>query len=246
MGIKELIIETIKEKVEACGADNLRTPLVGFASAQDPIFQEFKGLISEDYRLPTALLPEAKTVVAFFVPFTKEVTNENRGGKMATENWAKAYVNTNKIISEVCLKVQQVLAEEGVNTGWQPPTYQFDKVKLISSWSHKHTAYACGLGTFGLNHLLITEKGCGGRFGSFVIDAFINPSPRKAEAIQCFHHSKSCTYCIDKCPVGALSTDGFDRHLCYSHCQENDQLYSHLGSCEVCGKCCTGPCTYVE
>ena len=74
-----------------------------------------------------------------------------------------------------------------------------------------------------------------------------------------------------KCPAGAISPDGFDRHKCYAQCLKNAAIYTEFGSSytgageqkadaercegstddrgvygsEVCGKCIAGmPCAY--
>ena len=50
----------------------LDTPLTGFAAAEDPIFEQFRDpeIIGPEFRLPTDYMPGAKSVVAFFFPFT--------------------------------------------------------------------------------------------------------------------------------------------------------------------------------
>ncbi|HYH03472.1 MAG TPA: epoxyqueuosine reductase, partial [Bacillota bacterium] len=55
-----------------------------------------------------------------------------------------------------------------------------------------------------------------------------------------------CRYCNLICPVQAYQTDSFDRQACFRHCQQNDAFFADLESCEVCGKCATGPCAYLE
>lgn len=40
----------------------------------------------------------------------------------------------------------------------------------MSEWSHRHAAYIAGLGIFGINNMLITNKGCVGRIPSFYED----------------------------------------------------------------------------
>ncbi|MBQ7092185.1 MAG: epoxyqueuosine reductase, partial [Clostridia bacterium] len=47
-------------------------PLIGFADANDPIFDTFKKdeVIGESYMKPIEWLPEAKSVISMFLPFT--------------------------------------------------------------------------------------------------------------------------------------------------------------------------------
>jgi hypothetical protein len=56
-------------------------------------------------------------------------------------------------------------------------THNFNEEDLTAGWSHKSVAFVAGLGTFGVNRMLITPAGCAGRFGSMVISAEIPPTP---------------------------------------------------------------------
>lgn len=246
--MKSLIKSTIENSIAQSPGSPLlyREPLIGYALAEDPIFDQLPKVTHSGHLLPKDLLPQGKSVLAFFVPFTKEVILENQRGKEATRHWAETYVNTNTLIEQICLKLKSALATKGVKLAWLPPTYQFNKEILMAQWSHKHVAFACGLGSFGLNHLLITPKGCGGRFGSAVVDVELEPSIRLSQPIQCFNHTKGCSYCLKICPVNALGENNFDRHKCFGQCVRADEKFTDLPSAEVCGKCSTGPCAYIE
>jgi epoxyqueuosine reductase QueG len=181
-------------------------------------------------------------VVAFFIPFTAKVIKSNRGRGLASREWAMAYGDGNQLISEICESLHNRLEEIGVQCSWKQATHDFDEEKLVASWSHRHVAWACGLGQFGKNNLLITDAGCAGRLGSMVIDADIAPSPR-LEDITCSHCLNSeCMVCQKVCPVGALDPAGFNRHACYQQLLRVADAYEDLGLCDVCGKCSVGPC----
>jgi epoxyqueuosine reductase QueG len=125
-----------------------------------------------------------------------------------------------------------------------PPTHNFDKVNLMGYWSHKHVAYIAGLGKFGLHKMLITENGCCGRLGSLITSALIDASERSENEFCLYFQDGTCKQCIDKCVVGALNLDSFDRHKCYEICKRNEALYSHQGASDVCRKCACGiPCS---
>ena len=81
-------------------------------------------------------------------------------------------------ITDINAHVTKQLISKGFKTTNLPPTHNFDTEQLMSDWSHKHVAYIAGLGRFGTHHLLITAKGCCGRFGSIVTNAKIPASPR--------------------------------------------------------------------
>lgn len=243
--MKQLINDIITARVNGCKNSIYRTPLLGFTKADDEIFFRFKSLIGESHLMPAELLNGARSVMAFFLPYHKELIVENRQGTLAARSWALAYQFTNNFIDDTCKEISRCLHEKGIKTAWLLPTYEFDKNKLIAQWSHKHVAFACGLGTFGRNHLLITPKGCAGRFGTMVLDIDIEPTSRSAQTHHCFVEN-GCSYCRKKCPVEALNNGEFNRHKCYSQCLTNDDFYQDLECVEVCGKCATGPCAYID
>lgn len=245
MGLAARIENRIKEIVSrAQGETPYREPLVGFASAQDPLFRELKTIIGPHHLLPEDLLPEAQTVVAFFIPFGEEVISANRKAEGVAREWALAYVETNRLIGDICREMQAWLGQEGIGVVYQQATHNFDPVNLQAAWSHKSAAVIAGLGRFGHHRLVITRKGCGGRFGSFVIDAEITPSPRLEEELCLYKKGSKCLYCVKACPVNALTEQGLDKEACYRRLLEVAETFQNLGLCDVCGKCSLGPCAY--
>ncbi|MGQ9825029.1 MAG: epoxyqueuosine reductase [Desulfotomaculales bacterium] len=241
--LESLIREVISRQVEEHrGKTAYRKPLAGFARADDPGFLRLKGAVGPGHLLPQDLLPEARSVVAFFLPFTAELVRVNRDDPYVSREWAEAYIETNAFIAEICRVLAEELAVYGVRAAWQQPTHNFDPAALVSSWSHKHVAYLCGLGTFGRNHLLITPAGCAGRLGSLVLDAPLEPSPALRGENCLFRRGEECTSCVDLCPAGALTEEGFDRQKCYRYLLEVDAHFRDLSTCDVCGKCAAGPC----
>jgi len=128
--------------------------------------------------LPKDFLPEAKTVVTYFIPFDESITKSNINDKYSSKEWAVAYIETNKLILDLNTFIKNELEKIGYKSNVIPATHNFDEKKLISDWSHRHVAVIAGLGTFGLNNMIITEKGCCGRVGSFVTDMKIAPTPK--------------------------------------------------------------------
>jgi epoxyqueuosine reductase len=168
----------------------------------------------------------------------------NRNVGLASWEWAQVYIETNGLIDRICARLQLVLAGQGVKLAFFPPTYVFDTELLVAAWSHKHIAYRCGLGQFGRNQLLVTSKGCAGRLGSAVVDVKLEYDTPLTPRSYC--QASGCHYCDTICPVQAIMGETFNRQACYRQCQWNDVHYSDLESCEVCGKCATGPCAYLE
>ncbi|MDY6824326.1 MAG: hypothetical protein SWH68_11110 [Thermodesulfobacteriota bacterium] len=71
---------------------------------------------------------------------------------------------------------------------------RYPNVGWASPWSHRHIAYAAGLGKFGMHDFLITEKGCTHRLGSFVVHKKLQPNRQRSDDI----HVKIRQYkCMD-------------------------------------------------
>ena len=223
------------------------TPLIGFASAEDPLFAHLRKVVSATHAVPTDLLEEAKTVVAFFLPFRKAMTSTNRQFRNCSEPWVVAYLETNEMIRQLSLSLQSFIDSEGHKTVVIPATHNFDKKRLISDWSHRHVAYIAGLGSFGLNNMLITEKGCCGRVGTFVTSAEIPPDTRGSESACLHKYDGSCGKCAQRCVNEALFDNSFDRFACYKMCLENEKRHRSLGFADVCGKCLVAvPCSHTN
>jgi epoxyqueuosine reductase QueG len=224
-----------------------RTPLVGIASAGDTLFETLRQVVSPSHALPGELLPDARSVVAFFLPFDESIGRSNITGIPASREWAQAYVETNKLIEEISRHMQRCLIPGNYMVAITPATHNFDPVKLISDWSHRHIAFIAGLGRFGVNNMLITDSGCCGRFGSFVTSLALKPNERSERESCLYHYDASCLRCLERCPHEALFTDHFNRNACYAACLKNEEQNRSIGRADVCGKCLTGiPCSFIN
>lgn len=219
-----------------------RKPLLGFAAADDPLFTEMKEIIGPHHLHPKEMLPSAKTVISFFLPFAGEIVKAQRTQTQVAREWAVAYIETNQIIAQISQALIQELKTRNFAAVTQQATHNFNPLDLTAAWSHKSAAFVAGLGTFGLHHMLITPSGCAGRAGSVVTSAEIPPTPRPAEEFCLYYKTGKCSYCVDHCPTRALTTQGLDKQKCYRQLLEVDASYPDLGLCDVCGKCAVGPC----
>jgi len=218
-----------------------RKPILATAKADDR-FDILPQIAAMDHVLPRDLLPSAKSVVVFFVPFVKELVVENNKGKIPCRNWGLAYEATNRLINSACEHIQNYLEDRGYNAELTPATHNFDPIKLVSRWSHKHLGYLTGLGRFGVNAQLITPLGCAGRLGSLVTDAELGDSPLVREKELCLHkNGHTCLVCVKRCPMGAVSESGIDRSVCWERLKSNLAQTKELEGLEntthVCGKC---------
>jgi len=250
--IKEDIIDEIerfsaRHQGQSRTQTRRRTPLVGFASAEDTLFKELKKAVSPTHALPAELLPGAGTVVAYFLPFEEFIVHSNCAGRLASREWAQAYVETNVLIKKINFHMKDYLESQGYAVLVMPPTHNFDPHNLISDWSHRHVAFVAGLGRFGLNNMLITESGCCGRIGSFITSLTVMPDPLPKVEACLYHYNASCTQCLTRCVNEALFEDEFSRHKCYQMCRINEAKYRSLGRADVCGKCLVDvPCSLAD
>lgn len=224
-----------------------KAPLIAYANARDPLFEELKEIIGPSHRTPRELLPGAESVIAYFLPFRERIAESNRHDGPASRDWAIAYTETNTLIETINRRLIEGLEHDGYATVAPAPTHVFNKETLVSDWSHKHVAYVAGLGTFGLHHMLITAEGCAGRLGTLVTNAFARPTPRYDHEACLYKHDGSCSACVDRCTFGALTMEGFARRTCSRVCDDNADRHADAGHAGVCGKCASAvPCSYTD
>ena len=222
-------------------------PLLGFAAADDPLFEQLKTAVSSTHAVPKDLLRDAGTVVSFFLPFSKSVTSTNIKERLSSHEWAVSYVDTNELIKQLSLHLTELFTAANEKVVSIPATHNWIEDKLISNWSHRHVAFIAGLGQFGLNNMLITDKGCCGRVGSLITSAVIAPDARPEVEACLYKYDGSCKKCVRKCVNDALFEDSFDRFKCYDQLLENIEEHKAVGYADVCGKCLTAvPCSHIN
>lgn len=248
------IIETIKTSIIEYGnkhqlTDMWKEPLVRIIPADDARIESLKKSVSNDHLMPFDILPDAKSIVCFFIPFHDSIVESNIEGELASAEWAMAYIKTNDLIKTINDNISDLMEKNGYKAGKIPATHNFDTEKLISNWSHRHIAHIAGLGTFGINNMLITKNGCCGRFGSIVINCEIRENNQPAEIKEkCLNKLNSgCGICQKKCAVNAYAHNVYNRKICYEQCLKNAEHYKSSGFADICGKCLVGlPCSTRE
>lgn len=242
--LNEFIANEIKNIVKSSNVSTTyRTPLVCFGDAQNPLFNDLKNFIDEDHYLPSDLLENGKTVVSFFIPFSEDIAYGNIKNDITTKEWAYAKKDTEGVIDEIIAEMKIKLSDIGINVSNNPSKAPYTSDNFIHKWSQRHVGYICGLGNFGLNHLLITESGCAGRYGSFVIDAKTDYNSVVSEEYCLYKVDKSCGACVKNCPSGALNYDGIDKVKCSSSMDViNEKYYDGIKALKSCGKCIALPC----
>jgi epoxyqueuosine reductase len=228
-----------------------RTPLLVSASI-DERFDLLPQIAFNEHVHPCDLLPTAKSVIVFFIPFKRALIKENKKGDRPCRNWGLAYVQTNDLIGRLCNAINDLLSASGFKAESTPATHNFDEDVLMARWSHKHLAYLANLGRFGTHHMLITPSGCAGRLGSLVTEADLGDHPLIDTDQACLLKAgKKCGKCIEACPVRALSENGFERRRCWNRLNDNRKILGYFAdlpeSTHVCGKCVAiVPCSFLN
>jgi len=247
MDLREEIIGFIKTRTEEANQKKFyRQPLVGFSSAYDPLYANIKETVGPHHLWPSDILPEAKTLVSFFLPFSQKVVEANRREPEApAREWVDSYIHANDLIGRISQGLVDLMTARGLRAAMVGATKNYDEKTLKAPWSHRSAAFVAGLGRFGLNRLLITPAGGAGRYGTVFISEELPPSLRPAEEPCLFFKNGTCRHCLEHCPARALGDgpEAFDRQACHRQLLAMSSKASGQNpSQNVCGKCNVGPC----
>lgn len=240
------------------------TPIVGFASASDPLFEFYKKHIDESfYRLPEEWMKvkygkafdrDNISILSYVLPQTEETKKLCRElSDCPAYEWQMVRVHGEECNRALASAVVDFLTEMGIEAVAPMCEESFswgdsDKFHKISNWSERHTAHICGLGTFGLCDGLITPVGKAVRFGSVIFNAKVTATDRPYIEYNEYCLAKyGCRACIERCPANAISKSGHDKPKCIDYHREHIkplciERFSYDGY-SVCGLCQTGvPC----
>jgi len=216
---------------EAVGMPLFEEPIVGIGSADDPLFEELKReeVVGPWYMTPKEWYPGAKSVISIFFPLSEPIRKSNRACSDGPSlQWLHGRIEGHAYIMKYTRQLCQWLTEQGI--GWCFPDddprhvgitagnamQEYDCVTektFGSNWSERHTAYICGLGTFGLSKGLITKKGLAGRFISVIVDTEIPADLRPYTGI--YDYCSMCGACVRRCPMSAITMEnGNDLSIC--------------------------------
>lgn len=205
-------------------------PMVGFASARDPIFQDYKTIIGDFHLTPLEIFEKGTagpltegTVICWILPVALSTRETNRvERRWPSLEWARTRTHGEEFNDRLREHVVGILEKRGYRAVAPVLTSHFQpihdaRVGPASTWSERHAAYAAGLGTFSLSDGLITERGIAHRCGSVVTNLVPGPNTfrKKNPRANCLHfHDGSCGACIGRCPAGAIGVSGHDKQKC--------------------------------
>ena len=236
-------------------------PLVGFASGDDELFSFIRDDIGANfYWTPedafSSAFPDETveadelSVIAWVLPQTKQTRLAHRKAidKPSIE-WSKARHYGEKVNENLRRYVVGLFEASGYQACAPALLPQWSRAESIrygfaSSWSERHTAHVCGLGTFGVSDGLITPVGKAIRVGSVIVRKHYKPTLRtyKHHNEWClFHSTGKCLVCMRRCPTDAISESGHDKIRCKKYIRnvtavyvEEEQLGFRVNSCGFC------------
>lgn len=224
-------------------------PIIAIGSADDPMWEEMKApqAVGTLFRTPKEWLPQGRCVVSYFAPFSDFVVEGNKKDRVEVGNgWLYARVEGQAFLTEINHFLEQWFESQGVKAlspyASEGFKYVFEagscddiadkSLSFTSNWSERHVAFICGLGTFGLSKGLITRRGVAGRFGSVIVDAPLEVTPRPYTEI--YEYCTMCGACM-RCPGEAITlAEGKSHTLCSAYVNTMRVKYAPRFGC---GKC---------
>ncbi len=244
--LADFLAESAENRPAAlAGAAIYEAPLVGVASADDPMWAELQKetVVGPQQMLPGQWLPGARSVVCYFVPFSERVRESNRVPGDPSFEWLVGRFEGEELNAKVRRFLVEALEQAGARAVAPSSEERFKQANFRSNWSERHAAFIAGLGTFGLSRSLITVRGAAGRLGSAVLDGEMEPTPRPYTRHD--DYCMNCGYCIPRCPPRAINMDTGKSHPpCLGFLNQVKERYPPRYGC---GKCQTGvPCEAVN
>ncbi|HIJ62374.1 MAG TPA: epoxyqueuosine reductase [Rhodospirillaceae bacterium] len=225
-------------------------PVVGIADAADPLFDTLREprAVGPYHVKPDFWLPEAKSVISFFLPFSKEIKRSyERSSILPSLEWVSGRLNGEVFVNVARRALVRLLERQGGNAIIPNLDLRYGSQGFIPNWSERHVAFVAGVGTFGLHAGLLTKKGAAGRVGSVVTDIPLPATKRPYTEVYeycLWHFDRSCHSCIPRCPVNAIDENGKDHVVCTSNGRINIRPEFQEWGYHSCGHCQTHlPCS---
>ncbi len=254
---QETDLNTVHLPEEDIDIPILEEPLMAVAAADDPLFAELKKpeAISPDWMAPQEWLPEAKSVIVFFFPYSEDVRRRAAASdEPINEAWQYGYPAGSQVSKDLTAVLQKELEAAGIVVSNPIADPRFvskrvpvktageDDLHFTPTWSTRHAGYIAGLGTFGIHRHMITEKGCCGALTTLILDTFVEPTERKYTGL--YDNCIKCGLCAVRCPAEAITIENL-RNL--KKCSEYGGWMREQFNSSACGKCMVAvPCEHTN
>lgn len=201
--------------------------------------QKISDWIEEEF-WPQSIYPEAKSVVVIGLPVQLPIVET-----APSIYYHELYETVNILLDEKAYQIANFLTENGFPSISLPRDGYGDievlLKKPLSFFSHKHAAFLAGLGSFGLNNVILTPKyGPRVRFTSIFTTASIEGDPIISEDL-----CTRCLSCANYCPVNAIKqeksdSEGFPPIIKKIKCAKRSRKLrkQYRSPCGICIKVC--------
>lgn len=210
-------------------------PLIGVVAGDDSYYDFLKDHIGSFHWTPAEAFakkygsaPDASAlrVISLIFPQTEETKKQqSKQIKSPCDNWIVTRGEWETVMREFSTKLEQELEKQGIRSAGIDLIEEFtrqdsDNLGIASTWSHRHTAFAAGMGTFGLSDGFISERGMAVRLTSVIVEADLEITPRGdiGPYDWCLYYKSGiCGACIRRCPIRAISEKGHDKDACLKY-----------------------------
>ena len=185
---------------------------------------------------PRSIYPDTRSVIVIGLPVHLPVLETT-----PSIYYHELYQTLNRLLDQYTYEMAEWLNQKGYPSIFVPRDgYGSLEVLLknpVAFFSHRHAAYLAGLGTFGLNNMILTPGyGPRIRFGSVFTSAILPPDPVMEKDL-----CTMCMACVEMCPSHALQGETYpvgltDTHACASY---SAALFRRsISPCGICIKVC--------
>jgi len=176
------------------------------------------------------------SALVFAVPYGEQLTPDN----YTEERFEQGIQSARTRLESIVAHIEPILQKHQVKY-WIPPVAQENETELRALFSFKTAAAHAGIGWFGKNDVIITERyGPRVRLSAILIDEIFE----YGQPITAGRCPEDCTKCIDICPCKALKNQQWSVYLDrseiidYQKCNRMRSAFiPKLGRKNACGLC---------
>jgi|GEM_PF-451085 len=234
----EMLISRFAEenKIEygICTAENFEQMRVVFEKAA----VDFAGFIAKDTEkriYPSLTMENAKSIITIALSYRKNLTAKTDGKPRANISMGAIGKDYHIRMKELFEKIGGIVEKAGG---------KYAAFSDTGPLCDRAAAKRSNIGFIGKNGCIVTPKN-----GSTVFLGYIMTDLKLENTKKDFNGCKNCRKCIDACPTGALSDDGFDFRKCISFLTQVKRTLSYeemcsigkeLYGCDRCQRVCRG------